>query len=94
VSAVQATASAQLMSAPEHVPFAHTSPEVHALPSLQGAALFVWKHPLAGLHASSVHGLPSLQSTAGPATQDPEVHASPEVHAFPSLHGPETGGPG
>jgi hypothetical protein len=41
--------------------------------------------PLPGLHASSVHGLPSLQTTAAPATQLPVLQASPMVQALPSL---------
>ena len=38
-------------------------------------------------HASSVHGLPSLQDTAPPALQLPAAQASPTVQTLLSLHG-------
>jgi hypothetical protein len=46
---------------------------------------FVNTHPVAGLQESSVQALPSLQTSAGPPTQAPPLHASGVVHAFPSL---------
>jgi hypothetical protein len=64
------------------------SPVVHALPSLHAAVLFVVTQPLAGLHESFVHALPSLQESAAPPTQVPLLHASPVVQALPSLHEP------
>src|SRR5262245_25361420 len=36
-------------------------------------------------HTSSVHALPSLQTTGVP-THEPATHASPTVHALPSSH--------
>jgi hypothetical protein len=41
--------------------------------------------PVAGLHESAVHGLPSSM-TAGAPTHAPAVHWSAVVHALPSLH--------
>src|ERR1051326_903014 len=46
----------------------------------------VWHWPVAGLHASDVHALLSLQVTAGPLTHWPAVQTSLTVHPFPSLH--------
>jgi len=65
---------------------AQTSPTVHALPSSHVAVLATFWQPVAALHESSVHGLPSLQFRAGPATHVPPEHASPAVHSVPSLH--------
>jgi hypothetical protein len=59
---------------------------VQALPSLHGAELFVWKQPPL-VQPSSVHGLPSSQSTEVP-TQEPDWQTSPVVHALPSEHDP------
>ena len=39
----------------------HTSPAVHALPSVQAAVLFVWKQPVLGLQPSSVQTFVSSQ---------------------------------
>src|SRR5207245_9819494 len=48
LSAVHASLSLQLSGAPPvQVPPLHTSPVVQALPSLHGAVLFVWTHPVA-----------------------------------------------
>jgi hypothetical protein len=71
---------------PVHTPFAQMSVCVHALPSLQGAVLLVFTHPVAGLQLSSVQTLLSSQFGAGPPTQDPPEQVSLVVHAFPSLH--------
>jgi hypothetical protein len=69
------------------VPPPHTSFRVHALPSSHGLVLLVWTQPVAGLHVSVVHGLPSSQFSAGPPAQAPPEHASFVVQALPSLHG-------
>jgi hypothetical protein len=69
------------------VPPPHASPRVQALPSSQEFVLFACRHPLPGLHESSVHGLLSVQSSAVPAWQLPPEQISPVVHAFPSLQG-------
>src|SRR5262249_18941489 len=61
---------------------------VQALPSLQGAVLLVCTHPVAGLHESSVQGLPSSQLGAAPPTHTPPLQVSLVVHALPSSHGP------
>ena len=69
---------------PRQAPPKHASPVVQALASSQGAALNVWKQPEAGLHASSVQGLPSPQLTVSPAWQLPRLHVSFAVQALPS----------
>src|SRR5262245_57756578 len=66
---------------------AQTSFVVHALLSLHGALLPVWMHPAAGTHASSVHGLLSLQFGAGPPTHMPPEQTSFVVQLLLSLHG-------
>ena len=87
-SFVQTLLSLQLGAGPgTQTPPLHASGVVHAFPSLQGAVLFALTQPIDGLHESLVHTLPSLQFSAGPATQMPPLHASGVVHAFPSLHG-------
>src|SRR2546425_10049830 len=58
---------------PTHAPAAQVSAEVQGLPSLQGRLAGVWTQPVAGLHVSVVHTLPSLQLSAAPATQTPAV---------------------
>jgi hypothetical protein len=60
-SAVQALLSLQFLGAPVQIPPEHTSPEVQALPSLQGAVLLVCTQPLAGSHESFVQALLSSQ---------------------------------
>lgn len=60
---------------------------VHALPSLHAAVLFVNTHPLAGLHESLVHTLPSLQVSAPLPMHCPPEHVSVVVQALPSLQG-------
>ena len=70
-------------------PPAQASPFVQALPSLQGAPLFVWLHtPSSGRTPSSVQTLLSLQLTAVPGTQAPR-HADVvrSCRALPSLQG-------
>ena len=84
-SLVQTFPSSQLSAGPPtHVPLLQVSPEVQAFASLHVAALFVCVHPVAGLQASSVHTLPSLQLGAAPPTQTLPLQASAVVHAFPS----------
>ena len=71
---------------PTHAPPAQRVAVVHALPSLQVPVLFASRSPVAGLHESSVHALPSLQPTpCPPCTSRRQV--SPVVHAFPSSQG-------
>src|SRR5256886_13384457 len=72
---------------PRHLPPLHLSLVVQAFPSLQGAVLFVWTQPVAGLQVSSVQPLPSSQLIAGPPTQPPLLQVSLMVQAFPSLQG-------
>jgi hypothetical protein len=85
LSLVQTLLSLQTTGVPAwQVPPPQVSPVVHAFPSSQAAALFVWTQPVAGLHESSVHGLLSLQVTAAPAWQVPLPQVSPAVQAFPS----------
>jgi hypothetical protein len=67
-----------------HTPLAHTS-LVQAMPSLHGAVLFRKTQPVAGLQVSSVHGLPSLQTSGVPAVQVPFWQVSTPLHALPSL---------
>jgi hypothetical protein len=85
VSVVQTFPSSQFSAAPPtHVPPLHASLVVQALPSLQGAVLLVCVQPVAGLHESSVHRLPSSQLGPAPPTQAPPEQASPVVQALPS----------
>src|SRR5207253_1670759 len=70
-----------------HVPPPQVSPVVQAFPSSQRAGFAVNRHPVAGLHESSVQPLLSLQTTAEPAWHVPPPHVSPVVQAFPSSHG-------
>ena len=87
---MQALPSSQLASAEAtHLPPAQLSPMVQALPSLHGPVLPVLTQPLAASHASSVHGLPSLQFFAFPGEHLPSAQVSPSVHTLPSLHGAE-----
>jgi hypothetical protein len=86
-SSVHPLASSQSRAGPAaQAPPLHASAVVQALPSSQGAKLFVWTHPVAGLQESSVQTLPSSQPSAGPPTQAPPLHASAVVQALPSSH--------
>jgi len=68
-----------------HAPPPQTS-FVQELPSsAHGRTLLVKTQPVAGLHESSVHGLPSLQTTGVPE-HAPPLQASADVHALPSSH--------
>jgi hypothetical protein len=87
-SVVHGLLSLQLGAAPPtHAPPEHVSAVVHALPSSHAAVLFACVQPLAGAHASLVHGLLSLQLGAAPPTHEPPAHVSAVVHALPSLQG-------
>jgi hypothetical protein len=84
-SSVQTLPSLQLGGVlPTQVPPAQTSTVVQALPSLHAAELFVLKQPLAGLQASSVQTLPSLQLGGVLPTQEPPLQTSTVVQALPS----------
>ena len=87
-SSVQGFASSQFGAGPpRQAPPAQVSAVVQALPSSQGAVLFAWTQPVAGLHASSVHGFASSQFGAGPPRQAPPEQVSAVVQALASLHG-------
>ncbi len=63
------------------------SPSVHGLSSEHGAPVSgVGAQPVGASHVSSVHGLPSSQSTGVPL-QTPLPQRSFEVHLVPSLQG-------
>ena len=71
-SVVQALESLQFGGGPPtQVPLEHTSPVVHALPSVQATVLKVCVHPDAGLQPSLVQMLPSLQLTGVPPHDAP-----------------------
>ncbi len=70
---------------PTHTPPEQLSPIVHALPSLHDPVTFACAQPVAGMHESAVHTLPSSQFGGAPPTHDPPEQVSPVVHAFPSL---------
>jgi hypothetical protein len=73
---------------PVQEPPEQVSAVVQALLSSQGLVLGEFTQPVAGLHESFVHSLPSLQSGGGPLPMHtPAEQVSPVVHAFPSLHG-------
>ena len=83
---LQAVASApQALPLPTHFPALHLSVDVQALPSSHVAVLFVCVQPVAGLQASFVQTLLSLQLTAVPL-HVPALHLSPDVQALLSLH--------
>jgi hypothetical protein len=63
---------------------------VQALPSSQGRSLGVVTHP-ASPQLSSVQGLPSEQSSAGPGAHVPSLQVSARVHAFPSSQSEKLG---
>src|SRR5437867_2028532 len=87
-SSVQTLPSSQFGGGPPaQLPVAQASFVVQALPSLQGAVLFAWTQPLAGLQESFVQTLPSSQFGGGPPAQLPAAQASFVVQALPSLQG-------
>jgi hypothetical protein len=86
-SVVHGLPSSQFGAAPPtHTPAVHTSPVVHALPSLQEFELFACTHPAAELQVSVVQGFPSSQLRGVPAVHAPATQCSPVVQALPSLH--------
>src|SRR5262249_43328395 len=72
---------------PTQPPARQESNLVAAFPSSQVAAFAVCTHPVMGLHESSVHTFPSLQSIVAPGTQAPPEQESPVVQTLPSLQG-------
>src|SRR5207253_11399510 len=58
---------------------------VQGSPSSERGVFGVCAQPIAGSQWSVVHGLPSLQLSAGPPTHVPAVHTSAVVQALPSL---------
>jgi len=87
-SVVHAWLSSQLSAGPPtHAPFVQVSAVVQVLPSSHGFVLVVKTQPVAGLHASVVQTLLSLQSCGAPPTQIPAAsQVSPIVQALPSSH--------
>ena len=73
------------LPAPLHVPDAHASLVVQALPSLQLTLLSLKTQPDCFWQASSVQILPSLQVSAAPPLQLPPLQVSLVVQASPSL---------
>src|SRR6185369_13912948 len=84
---VSETSGGAGIGVPVHVPPLQVSFVVQVLPSSHGSVLFVWVQPVAGLQPSSVEGLWSLQSGAGPPWHAPPPQTSSVVQALPSLHG-------
>jgi hypothetical protein len=88
LSSVQGFLSSQSPAWPgTQLPWAHTSPWVHTLLSLQAAWLGALEQPDLLSHLSSVHGLPSSHLTAAPGAHFSSAHWSPLVQASPSLQG-------
>jgi hypothetical protein len=88
-SSVQGLLSSQVNRGPPltQTPRLQTSIVVQRFVSSQGVSFgrsACW-HPTATVQTSTVHGLPSSQSGAGPPTQAPAWHASPFEHSLPSL---------
>jgi hypothetical protein len=91
VSSVHTLPSLQFGAVPAwHDPPPHTSAPLQALPSEHETVFGAFTQPLAALHESSVHTLPSLQFGAVPAWHDPPPHTSAPLQAFPSEHEPVT----
>src|SRR6266849_2358938 len=87
LSSVQTLLSLQLGAGPPtQAPPLQVSLVVQAFPSLQGAVLLVWKHPLVGSQASSVQTLPSSQLSGAPGLQVPPPHTSWPLHTVLSSH--------
>lgn len=68
------------------LPFEHTSPRVHAMPSLHGFLLCRCTQPSVAIHASVVHGFPSMHRFLNSPLQVEPMHVSAHVHALPSSH--------
>jgi hypothetical protein len=98
MSLVQALPSSQLALFPWQPPWPVQTPSSHwsgsspGLPLSQVAVLVALAQPDAGRHWSSVHGLPSSQSSAGPGPQLPPAQVSPTVQALPSSQAAVLGG--
>ena len=76
-----------LTGPPTHAPFAHWSPVVHALPSVQFSVLFVCVQvPVVGSQPSLVQTRLSLQFTGAVPSHTPLKQTSVLVHALLSLH--------
>jgi hypothetical protein len=95
VSVVHRLLSLQLTELPVQTPFRHPSDvpgsplaDVQASWSLHTAPLgtLVWVQPVAGVHESFVHTLPSSQFGGGPPTHALLAQVSLVVQAFPSSH--------
>jgi hypothetical protein len=84
LSAVQGFPSSQLTAPDAQPPPEHASPTVQAFPSEHMAVLLVKEHPVTGSQLSSVHGLPSLQTSGVPAVQVPAWHVSSPLHRLVS----------
>lgn len=93
LSVVQGLPSSQLLAEPaEQTPATQLSLLVQASPSLQSPLAAGFKQPpVPGSQASAVHGLPSKQALALPATQVPPLQLSPLVHRLPSSQAPSAG---
>jgi hypothetical protein len=76
---------------PAQLPPEQASPVVHAFPSLQGAVLLVFTHPVVGLQESSVQRLLSSQSRGDEPTHSPPEQVSTVVQTSPSSQDPEIG---
>ena len=84
-SEVQELLSLQTVAEPGlQAELAHTSPTVHALPSVHGRVLGVLAQPVLASQLSLVQGLLSLQLTEAPAVHTPELQASLALHTEPS----------
>ncbi len=88
LSVVHGLSSLQLVISPgKHAPAEQASPLVQALLSVQTAVSSLVKvQPMARSQPSEVHGFPSSQTGAAPATQVPSLQVSPTVQALPSSH--------
>ena len=81
--------SGHVTGVPVQVPFEHVSPVVQTLLSLHAAPdAGVCVQPLAGLHESAVHGLPSSQFAGVPPRHAPLWQVSAVVQGLPSSHAP------
>ena len=70
-----------------HVPPAHTSPSVQALPSVQGVpAKLLCPQPVTSLQVSPVQTLLSSHLPFAVPTHVPDAHTSNPVQKSPSLH--------
>jgi len=88
LSSVQRLSSSQFGAGPPtQLPWLQVSLVVQALPSVQGAVLFVCTQPVDGLQVSSVQRLPSSQLGGAPPTHRPPLQVSLVVQALPSLQG-------